>query len=147
MMVIGGVVGIRLYFQEYTPQEISQQGVSSEVLSECRSELERLDRYTRSKWESARSRELPGQALHVVEHAIPSDVWLTELVVSDKRIDVVGLSRSESSVSTFVGAIVSSGAVHHANLQSSRMASGGQSDVREFHISGELAERELVTHD
>jgi Tfp pilus assembly protein PilN len=74
-------------------------------------------------------------------------VWLTELVVSDERLDVVGLSRSESSVSTFVGAVASSGPVLHANLGSSRMASGDQGDVREFHISGEFAEREFGTND
>ena len=74
-------------------------------------------------------------------------MWLTELVVSDERIDVVGLSRSESSVSTFVGAIASSGAVLHANLASSRMASGGQGDVREFNLSGEFAEREFEAND
>lgn len=147
MMVTGGVVVVRLYFEAFTPPDLSQQGVSSEVLSKCRGELERFERFHLSQSESDRSRDRPGQALHIVERAIPSDVWLTELVVSDERIDVVGLSRSESSVSTFVGAIASSGAVLHANLASSRMASGGQGDVREFNLSGEFAEREFEAND
>lgn len=147
MMVLGGVVGIRLYLQEVTPRDLSEQGVSPEVLSKCRLELERLKRFHLSQSESDGSRARPGQALHIVERAIPSDVWLTELGVSDARVDVVGLSRSESSVSTFVGAIASSDAVLHVHLGSSRMASGDQGDVREFHISGEFAEREFGTND
>ena len=147
LMVAGGVVVVRLYFQAFTPPDLSQQGVSSEVLSKCRVELERLEQFHLSQSESEWSRDRPGQALHIVEQAIPSDVWLTELVVSDERIDIVGLSRSESSVSTFVGAMASSGALLHANLASSRLASGSQGDVREFHLSGEFAEREFGAND
>jgi len=147
ILVIGGAVVVRLSFQDLTPRDLSRQGVSSEVLSKCRSELERLEQYNRSQSESDWSRARPGQALHIVERAIPSDVWLTELVVSDERVDIVGLSRSESSVSTFVGAIASSGAVLHTNLESSRMAIGGQGNVREFHLSGEFSEGELKPHD
>lgn len=141
MMVAGGLVAVRLYFQKFTPQQLSQQDVSSEALSKCLSELERLERYNRSYLESDRSRDRLGQALDILEWAIPTDVWITELVVADEQLDVVGLSRSESSISTFVGTIAASGAVLHAKLASSRMASGGQGDVREFHLSGELVQR------
>jgi hypothetical protein len=82
-----------------------------------------------------------------LDGAIPSDLWLAELVVSEARIDVVGMSRSESGVSTFVEAVATSGAVLELRLDSSRVVSDGGADMREFHISGNLGERELRVHE
>jgi Tfp pilus assembly protein PilN len=147
MMVLGAVVFVRLILARYTPHNQPQHAVSSEVLSKCHSDLERLERFNLLQSESDRSRGRPGQALHIVEGAIPSDLWLTELVVSEARIDVVGMSRSESAVSTFVEAVATSGAVRDLRLESSRVISDGGPDMREFHISGNLAERESGVHE
>lgn len=147
IIVTGGLVAVRVYFQMFAPQGPPQHDVSSEALSKCRSEFEGLVRYNRSHVEGDRSRNRIRQALQILESAIPTEVWLTDLVVSDEGIDVVGMSRSESSVSTFVSAIASSGAVLHAKLASSRIAEGGQGDVREFHISGEFSERRVGSNE
>jgi hypothetical protein len=147
MMVLGGVVAVRLSLGRYAPHSPPQHAVSSEVLSRCRSELETLERLTRLQIESDRSRVRPGQALNILDDAIPSDLWLTELVVSEARIDVVGMSRSESAVSNFAEAVASSGAVGDLRLESSRVISDGGRDMREFHISGNLAERESGVHE
>jgi len=147
MMVLGGVVAVRLSLGWYAPHNPPQHAVSSEVLSRCRSELETLERFNRLQIESDRSRVRPGQALNILDGAIPSDLWLAELVVSEARIDVVGMSRSESGVSTFVEAVATSGAVLELRLDSSRVVSDGGADMREFHISGNLGERELRVHE
>lgn len=147
MAVLGGVVVVRVLLERYTPHDLSQHAVSSEVLSKCRSELEMLERLHVLQSESDRSRARPREALRIAERAIPSDVWLTKLVVSEARIDVAGMSRSEFSVSTFVEAVATTGAVRELRLESSHQPSDGKSDVREFHISGTLVERESRVHE
>ena len=138
-VAIGGLVGVRSYFEKITPVDLHEESVPLEMLSKCRSELERLERFYLLQSESEWSRALPGQLLHILDKTIPSDVWLTELIASDARIDVVGLSRSEASVSKFAGAVASSGTMLHTHLESSRMASDGHGDAREFHLSGEVS--------
>lgn len=147
ILATGGVVVVRLCFHRLAYQDVSDDGASSEVLSRCRSELQEIERFHLWLSESARSRNQPIQVLRIVERSMPTDVWLTEFGVSDDRITVVGLSRSESSISYIIEKVAVSGAVLQPRLDSSRMISGSESDVREFRISGYIKAREPRTDD
>jgi hypothetical protein len=147
VVATGGVVWARDYFKSLTPENVPADGLSAEVVSRCRSELAALEGFHLWRNESDRSRNQPRQALDIVESALPSEAWVTELIVSEARIDITGLSRSESAVSNFVEAVAVSGTVHELRLDSSHMALYGLNDVREFHMSGDMSMQEQGRHD
>lgn len=125
------------------PAVSNKTGVG-EYLSRCRSELNELDRAHRWLSGSLDSRRQPFQVLSSFEKAMPPDVWLRELVVSDDGIQTVGFAYSESSVDSLLHELSASGDISHLRLESSHLESGPASIVREFRISGSPAGHERV---
>jgi len=126
------------------PPRGSNEGSSTaESLTRCRSELERFEPLRQWFAESERSRRYPSRVLYALERTLPPELWLQELVVAESRIMVMGLARSDSSLSTFVDAMRSVDGIQYLRLESSQAAEGVSADVREFRVVGEFDDREL----
>ncbi|MEY4668888.1 MAG: hypothetical protein RL518_1587 [Pseudomonadota bacterium] len=111
--------------------------VSSERLSQCRSELENLQR--QRQWISL-SQRIGLQSVKIVralERLMPADVWLTELTVGHGTALLAGFSRSDSSVSAFLQALKEGEELGRPRLESSRLAPHMAPDAREFRISSD----------
>lgn len=116
-----------------------ERSTSPEILSRCRSELEALERQRQWLLASKRSRARSVEMLRTFERVTPPDAWLTELTVRDDGMSVVGLSRSDSSVSKLLEDLSSIPGISRARLESSRLVPHPPGDAREFRISGDHA--------
>jgi Tfp pilus assembly protein PilN len=115
------------------------ESVGDDDLARCQGELERLSQFHRRLVESKNSQRRPIQILRIFERAMPADVWLRELIVSENSIGIVGASRSEASVGALFGSLRVVDAFTNPHLESSQVATESFGEVREFRMSGMFA--------
>lgn len=137
MSLAGAFVG-GSWAQCLSVQEGADQSKAIEQVSRCRTELDDLQRMSRWLSESKSSRNHLSQALQAFQNSMPTDVWLGELAVSEGQIEIVGLARSESSISALLKGLSGSSDITHPRLESSQVAPASSSDVREFRMSAVL---------
>ena len=128
-------------------QEGYDHSQAIDQISRCRSELDDLQQMSRWLSESRNSRTHLSQALQSFENAMPADVWLREFSVSEGKIEIVGLARTESSISTVLKGLSESGDITLPRLESSHIAWAPSSDVREFRLTAGLRDQVCALQD